>query len=76
MLCPKCEGEDCIHIEIRLSGEDRVQFYSCRKCESKWWERDGDTVASSSKPAPGCRARGPDHGVRAVRHFPRREIHG
>jgi transposase-like protein len=45
MLCPKCEGEDCIHIEIQLSGEDRVQFYSCRNCESKWWERDGDTVA-------------------------------
>ena len=45
MLCPKCQGEDCIHIQIQLSGEDRVQFYSCRKCESKWWERDGDTVA-------------------------------
>jgi transposase-like protein len=45
MLCPKCQGEDCIHIEITLSGEDQVQFYSCRLCESKWWERDGDTVA-------------------------------
>jgi hypothetical protein len=45
MLCPKCQGEDCIHISIQLSGEDRVGFYSCRRCESKWWERGGDTVA-------------------------------
>lgn len=45
MLCPQCGGEDCIHIEIHLTGEDTVQFFSCRSCEARWWERDGDTVA-------------------------------
>jgi transposase-like protein len=45
MKCPQCKGEDTIQIEISLKGEDDVKFYSCRRCESKWWERDGDTIA-------------------------------
>ncbi|HEX2236311.1 MAG TPA: hypothetical protein VHK89_08550 [Actinomycetota bacterium] len=45
MLCPHCDGEDCIQIEIRLKGEETVQFFSCRRCETKWWQRDGDTIA-------------------------------
>jgi transposase-like protein len=42
--CPYCQGQDCIQIEIRLKGEETVQFFSCRRCETKWWERDGDTI--------------------------------
>lgn len=46
MECPSCRGEDCVRIEIRLKGdEDTVRFFSCRRCETKWWERDGDTIA-------------------------------
>jgi hypothetical protein len=45
MRCSQCDGEDCIHIEIRLSGTDSVEFYSCRMCETKWWEHQGDTIA-------------------------------
>jgi hypothetical protein len=45
MRCPHCDGEDCIQIEIRLKGEETVQFFSCRRCETKWWQRDGDTIA-------------------------------
>ncbi|CAN5548870.1 hypothetical protein BH24ACT26_BH24ACT26_07480 [soil metagenome] len=46
MRCPRCHGEDCVHIEINLKGEqDTVQFFSCRRCEAKWWERNGDTIA-------------------------------
>jgi hypothetical protein len=45
MRCPRCHGEDCVHIEINLKGEHTVQFFSCRRCEAKWWERDGDTIA-------------------------------
>lgn len=45
MRCPECKGEDCIQIEINLTGEEVVQFFSCRNCEAKWWERDGDTIA-------------------------------
>lgn len=45
MNCPQCQGEDCIQIEIRLKEADSVQFFSCRRCEHKWWERDGGTIA-------------------------------
>ena len=45
MRCPQCRGEDSIEIEIRLKEEDDVKFYSCRLCEVKWWQRDGDTIA-------------------------------
>ncbi len=45
MRCPHCGGEDCTHIEIHLKDEATVQFFSCRRCESKWWEREGDTIA-------------------------------
>jgi transposase-like protein len=45
MHCPECAGRDCVHIEIQLQGDQTVQFYSCRRCEAKWWERDGDTIA-------------------------------
>ena len=44
MNCPHCGGEDCIQIEINLETEDTVLFCSCRRCESKWWERE-DGVA-------------------------------
>lgn len=44
--CPQCRGEDCIHIEIRLKAdEENVQFFSCRRCEAKWWERKGRSIA-------------------------------
>ncbi len=45
MQCPQCKGQDCTEIEIRLKGDDSVKFYSCRRCEVKWWEHDGDTIA-------------------------------
>jgi transposase-like protein len=41
--CPECTSQDCIHIEIHLTDE-QVQFYSCRKCEAKWWETEGGPV--------------------------------
>lgn len=45
MRCTQCQMEDCVEIEIHLTGEKTVQFYSCRNCEAKWWVRDGDTIA-------------------------------
>jgi hypothetical protein len=41
--CPECNSQDCIHIEIHLTDE-QVQFYSCRKCEAKWWESESGPV--------------------------------
>ena len=45
MRCPECKGEDCTRIEIHLKEEHTVQFFSCRRCEAKWWENEGSTVA-------------------------------
>lgn len=45
MECSSCGGEDCIHIEITLKGDATIQFFSCRFCEARWWERDGDHIA-------------------------------
>lgn len=44
MRCPECGGDDATHIVIRLRDDDSIQFFACRNCEAKWWERDGDTI--------------------------------
>ena len=44
MICPQCKNADCTHIEIQLRDEESVQFFSCRRCEAKWWEHDGDAI--------------------------------
>lgn len=45
MECPQCGGKNCTEIEIHLRDEETVQFFSCRRCEAKWWERQGETIA-------------------------------
>jgi transposase-like protein len=44
MICPQCKGENCTEIQIHLTNDDAVQFFSCRRCEAKWWEREGDPI--------------------------------
>lgn len=45
MRCPQCGGTDCTQIELHLTDEQNVEFFSCRRCEARWWEREGDTIA-------------------------------
>ena len=45
MRCPRCHAEDFTEIRLHLRTEETVEFFSCRKCEAKWWEREGDTIA-------------------------------
>lgn len=45
MRCPNCNGDDTTQIEIHLRDEDTVQFFSCRRCEHRWWVREGDPIA-------------------------------
>ena len=45
MLCPQCLSADTVEIAIQVKETDHVKFYSCRHCEKKWWERDGDAIA-------------------------------
>ena len=44
MACPQCNGQDCTRIEIHLKGEQTIHFYSCRSCETKWWEDDAGVI--------------------------------
>jgi transposase-like protein len=45
MNCPECGSEETTQIEMKLAGDLAVQFFSCRVCESRWWEKEGDTIA-------------------------------
>ena len=45
MECPQCHAKDCTEIQLNLTGDETVEFFSCRRCEAKWWEREGDTIA-------------------------------
>lgn len=45
MQCPRCTSEECTEIAIEVKVDKSVKFFSCRLCEKKWWERDGDSIA-------------------------------
>jgi formate dehydrogenase maturation protein FdhE len=45
MYCPECRSDDSMEIEITLRDADPVRFLSCRRCETKWWLRDGEMVS-------------------------------
>ena len=47
MHCPNCDARDVIQIQQKLSGDTEVHFYSCHKCEEKWWDKDGEPVSLS-----------------------------
>ncbi len=44
MDCPQCGVVDVIEIKHRLPDGSEVQFFSCHKCEEKWWDRSGDQI--------------------------------
>ena len=46
MDCYKCKGTNCTEINITLKGDEQsIKFYSCGRCETKWWMREGDELA-------------------------------
>ena len=45
MDCPQCGVNDVIEIHHRLDADIELVFFSCHRCEEKWWDRDGETVA-------------------------------
>ncbi len=44
MDCPQCHAHDVIEIKHRLPDGTEVQFFSCHRCEEKWWDHDGDPI--------------------------------
>ncbi|MDR9451179.1 MAG: hypothetical protein RI637_08180 [Acidimicrobiia bacterium] len=47
MHCPNCGARDVIQIQQKLPDETEIHFYSCHKCEEKWWNRDGEQMSLS-----------------------------
>lgn len=43
MDCPKCGAQDVIEIKNKVEDIE-VYFFSCYRCEQKWWDREGNPV--------------------------------
>ncbi|MCA1834463.1 MAG: hypothetical protein ABR548_00910 [Actinomycetota bacterium] len=41
LICPNCGSRDVININLAVEQGERVSFYSCHKCENRWWHKDG-----------------------------------
>lgn len=44
LSCPRCGAKDVININLSLEKGDRVAFYSCHRCEKRWWNKEGEAV--------------------------------
>ena len=42
--CPRCGSREVININLSLEHGDRVAFYSCHRCDKRWWHKDGSPV--------------------------------
>ena len=42
--CPRCGSRNVININLSLEKGDRVSFYSCHRCDKRWWHKDGEPV--------------------------------
>ena len=45
LVCPTCSSRDVININLTLERGDHVSFYSCHRCDKKWWDKDGASVS-------------------------------
>lgn len=44
--CPRCAAPDVTNINHTLEGAETLSFYSCHRCEHRWWSnQDGQAVA-------------------------------
>ena len=44
MQCPRCGVDEVIEINQKLPDGTEVDFFSCHKCDEKWWDRDGQLI--------------------------------
>jgi hypothetical protein len=44
LACADCGADSVIQIELTLPDGTEVTFYSCHKCENRWWDRDGQEL--------------------------------
>ncbi len=44
MDCPQCGARDVIEIMHRLGDGTELRFFSCHRCEERWWNREGEQL--------------------------------
>ena len=44
LSCTTCGQNSVIQIELTLPDGSEVVFCSCHRCESKWWDRNGEVL--------------------------------
>jgi formate dehydrogenase maturation protein FdhE len=44
LVCTSCGEQSVISIEMTLPDGSRVIFNSCHVCETKWWDREGESL--------------------------------
>ena len=45
LVCPNCGSKEVININLAMEQGERVAFYSCHRCEKRWWHKDGENVS-------------------------------
>ncbi len=43
MNCPRCKTSRLVTIEVTLRDQ-RVTMHSCSRCDSRWWESEGENL--------------------------------
>ena len=43
MKCPNCRHARLVQIALRLK-ERQVTMHSCSRCDTRWWDSDGERV--------------------------------
>ncbi len=44
LRCESCGASTVIEIELTLPDGTEVEFYSCHKCETRWWNRGDESL--------------------------------
>ena len=45
VACTQCGARDAIQIEMTLPDGTEVNFCSCHRCENRWWDKEGKSLA-------------------------------
>ena len=47
MNCSRCKTARLVEIRVNL-GERQVTMHSCSRCDSRWWDSEGENMALPS----------------------------
>ena len=47
MICPLCRIARLVTFAMNVN-ERRLNMHSCARCETRWWDRDGENVGLAS----------------------------